>query len=38
YQSDLCTYKLKDEFYSYLREPQTGRIGTLIWFNGQPRN
>lgn len=36
YQSGLCTYKLKNEFYSYRREPQTGRIGTLIWFNDQP--
>lgn len=32
YQSNLCTLELKDEFYSYRRESQTGRIGTLIWF------
>lgn len=35
YQSDLCTFELKNEFYSYRRESQTGRIGTLIWFNDQ---
>lgn len=35
YQSGLCTYELKDEFYSYRREPRTGRIATLIWFNDQ---
>lgn len=33
YQSNLCTFELKDEFYSYRRTAQTGRIGTLIWFN-----
>lgn len=38
YKSDLCTYKLKNEFYSYRREPQTGRIATLIWFNDQPQD
>lgn len=37
YQSNLCTFELKNEFYSYRREAQTGRIGTLIWFNDQPR-
>ena len=35
YQSGLCTFELKNEFYSYRRESQTGRIGTLIWFNDQ---
>lgn len=35
YQSNLCTFELKNEFYSYRREAQTGRIGTLIWFNEQ---
>lgn len=38
YQSDLCTFELKNEFYSYRREAQTGRIGTLIWFNNQPQD
>lgn len=38
YQSDLCTFELKNEFYSYRRESQTGRIGTFIWFNDQPRD
>lgn len=35
YQSNLCTFELKNELYSYRREPKTGRIGTLIWFNEQ---
>ncbi len=38
YQSGFCTFELKNEFYSYRRESQTGRIGTLIWFNDQPRD
>ena len=38
YQSNLCTFKLKNEFYSYRRTPQTGRIATLIWFNDQPKD
>jgi YfiH family protein len=38
YQSQLCTFELKNEFYSYRRESQTGRIGTLIWFNEQPQD
>lgn len=39
YQSELCTFELKNEFYSYRRQPQTGRIGTFIWFNvQQPRD
>ena len=33
YQSNACTYELKNKFYSYRREKQTGRIATLIWFN-----
>ncbi|KGP63488.1 polyphenol oxidase [Legionella norrlandica] len=33
FQSNLCTYELKNEFYSYRRESQTGRIGTFIWIN-----
>lgn len=35
YQSGLCTFELKNEFFSYRRTSQTGRIGTLIWFNNQ---
>jgi YfiH family protein len=31
YKSDLCTFELKNEFYSYRREQQTGRMGTFIW-------
>lgn len=38
YQSNLCTFKLKNEFYSYRRSGQTGRIATLIWFNDQPQD
>ena len=33
YQSNLCTFTTKDEFYSYRKSAQTGRIATLIWFN-----
>lgn len=33
YASDMCTYENKNEFYSYRREQQTGRMATLIWFN-----
>lgn len=36
YQSGLCTYESENEFYSYRRAAQTGRIATLIWFNTQP--
>ncbi|TAL64794.1 MAG: peptidoglycan editing factor PgeF [Legionella sp.] len=38
YQSNLCTFELKNDFYSYRRSAQTGRIGTLIWFNEQPKD
>ena len=38
YQSHLCTFELKNEFYSYRRTSQTGRIGTFIWFNDQPQD
>ena len=33
YQSNACSFELKNEYYSYRREPQTGRMATLIWFN-----
>ena len=33
FQSGVCTYELKDEFYSYRRQAQTGRMATLIWMN-----
>lgn len=36
YQSNLCTFSLEKEFYSYRRQSQTGRIATLVWFNNQP--
>lgn len=38
FQSALCTFELKNEFYSYRRTSQTGRIATLIWFNDQPQD
>lgn len=31
--SNLCTYENKNDFYSYRRDAQTGRIATLIWLN-----
>jgi YfiH family protein len=38
YQSELCTFESESELYSYRRASQTGRIGTLIWFNNQPQD
>ncbi|OCH98761.1 polyphenol oxidase [Legionella jamestowniensis] len=38
YQSELCTFEQKNDFYSYRRESQTGRMATLIWFNKTNRN
>ena len=35
YQSSACTFEQKNEFYSYRREPQTGRMATLIWFSSK---
>ena len=32
FQSGACTFEHNDEFYSYRREAQTGRMATLIWF------
>ncbi|KTC65941.1 Laccase domain protein yfiH (plasmid) [Legionella adelaidensis] len=32
YQSKACTFESDNTFYSYRREPKTGRIATLIWF------
>lgn len=28
---DLCTYTQRDRFYSYRREPVTGRMAALVW-------
>jgi YfiH family protein len=33
YQSGVCTFEEKNRCYSYRRAAQTGRMGTLIWFN-----
>lgn len=35
YQSKICTFEHSNDFYSYRREPQTGRMATLIWLNEQ---
>lgn len=32
YHSNLCTFEEKNRCYSYRRSPQTGRMGTFIWF------
>ncbi|KTC67895.1 Laccase domain protein YfiH [Legionella birminghamensis] len=31
-QSNICTFEQKNEFYSYRRASQTGRMATLVWF------
>ena len=31
YKSEQCTFELVDEFYSFRREGQTGRMANLIW-------
>lgn len=31
-QSAVCTFEANNQFYSYRRTAQTGRIATLIWF------
>lgn len=33
YHSHACTYESVDQFYSYRRSAQTGRMATLIWMN-----
>lgn len=33
FQANSCTFERKNDFFSYRREPQTGRMATLIWFN-----
>ncbi|MBA2652597.1 MAG: peptidoglycan editing factor PgeF [Tatlockia sp.] len=32
-QSEICTFEQKNDYYSYRRTAQTGRMATLIWFN-----
>ncbi|HVT63041.1 MAG TPA: peptidoglycan editing factor PgeF [Legionellaceae bacterium] len=34
YPSHACTFESHSQFYSYRRAAQTGRIATLIWFQG----
>ena len=36
YQSHACTFELKNQFYSYRRQAQTGRMVTLIWIKDNP--
>lgn len=33
FQSGKCSYECQNEFYSYRRDGQTGRMATLIWLN-----
>lgn len=33
FQSKICTFEQNNDFYSYRRASQTGRMATLIWFN-----
>ena len=34
YGGGCCTYTQADTFYSYRREPRTGRQATLVWLAG----
>lgn len=37
YHANLCTYEKKEQFFSYRRDGQTGRIASIIWIEtGQP--
>lgn len=31
YQSKICTFEQKNDYFSYRRQAQTGRMATLIW-------
>lgn len=33
YQSELCTYNNKEQFFSYRRDGVTGRMATMIWID-----
>ncbi len=33
FQANICTFEQQNQFYSYRREPLTGRIASLIWFD-----
>lgn len=36
YRSDRCVYREAETFFSYRREPITGRMATLIWLRRNP--
>ncbi len=36
YGGDYCTYSDERRFYSYRREPKTGRNASLIWLQAEP--
>lgn len=38
YQSNACTFEEKNNYFSYRREAQTGRIASLIWINQDKDN
>lgn len=38
YQSNVCTFENENDFYSYRRASQTGRIASLIWFNNEKQD
>lgn len=38
YQSGACTFEKENEFYSYRRNAQTGRMVSLIWFKSLNRD
>ncbi len=38
YGGGACTFRDSGRFFSYRRDGQTGRMGSLIWFEGSNRN
>lgn len=34
YKSNLCSFELDEQFYSYRRDGQTGRMAAMIWIGG----
>jgi copper oxidase (laccase) domain-containing protein len=33
YGGDHCTYREREQFFSYRRDGATGRMGTFIWLD-----